>query len=153
MDEFELNYILENIMNYINPCANDRGYNYIIKIYKNGNIDIKRKDNYNGIIIPALIINDNIPIPKYVIDIFKEMLTKNFNYGGICRIDIDNYITILKKLKEDYTIEYKKELSNKNFNDENIKLKEENEQLKEQIKHLKELNEQIKTNKIINYYC
>ena len=156
---------------------------YEINIYQSGKIEISTysNDRWNGNTPKSIFlkIDDNIPIPEYIIDMFKMI----FNSGETYNHHIMYYIKVLQKFKEDYAVIYKKnKLEDKKLNDENIQLKqeiknlkslnksykyfdkttirEENEQLKLQIEELKKENEQLKLeiketkiNHIINYYC
>ena len=155
---------------------------YEITIYTSGNIEIKTysSDRCNGQTPKSVFlkIDDNIPIPEYIIDMFKML----FNSGDIYNHHIMNYIKVLQKFKEDYAYIYKKKILHKEYFDENIKLKQEirnlksfnksykyfdkttirdeNEQFKLQIEELKKENETLKLqiketkiNHITNYYC
>jgi len=175
-EEFEINHTISNVLHhpYIFGCSAPQQYNFIIKIYKNGNIDIKIQNvndyGHPTTIYDKLIINDNIPIPIYIIDIFKSLFS---NGSQLYEYDMNKFICILQKFKEDFAIIYKKnklednqlKIENQQLKEENVKLNksykyfnkspipEENEILKKQIEELKRENELLKQNKIISYYC
>jgi hypothetical protein len=154
--EFEINDIISNVYQYPimigGSCSLPAQYNFIIKIYKNGNIDIKKQDvSLYGTIYDKLIINDNIPIPIYIIDIFKSLFGRG---STVYEYDMIKFIDILQKFKEDYAIIYKKnKLEDNKLNDENDQLKLQIEEVKKENEILKLQIKEIKTNHIINYYC
>ena len=121
---------------------------YEITIYKSGNIEIKTysSDRWNGQQTPKSVflkIDDNLPIPDYIIEMFKMI----FSSGEIWNHHIMHYIKVLQKFKEDYAVIYKKnKLEDNQLKIENQQLREENEQLKIKIK-------ETKINHITNYYC
>jgi hypothetical protein len=144
---------------------------YEINIYQSGKIEISTYSNDRWGNTPKSIflkIDDNIPIPEYIIELFKML----FNNGDIYNYHILEYIKVLQKFKEDFSVIYKKNSLQKekiieDFADINKKyslqieeLNKENHQLKLQIEHLKKENEELKLqiretkiNHIINYYC
>jgi hypothetical protein len=79
-------YIIDTTIDYIydSDYSNTHYHTFYIKIDKNGNVDIKRKythlqtgiPNRDGPIHNFVIINDNIPIPSYIINIFKNSFCK-----------------------------------------------------------------------------
>jgi hypothetical protein len=82
MSEYIIDITIENI--YDNDICNYHYITFYIKIDKNGNIDIKKKYTYlqtgipnrDGPIHDFVVINDNIPIPFYVINILKNSFRK-----------------------------------------------------------------------------
>ena len=111
---------------------------YEITIYKTGNIEIETysSDRWNGNTPKNIFlkIDDNIPVPEYIIEMFKMI----FNSGETYNHHIMYYIKVLQKFKEDYAVMYK---TNKL---EDNKLNYENVQLKQEIKNLKSLNKSYK---------
>ena len=79
-------YIIDITIDHIYDSDNYRyHYNtFYIKIDKNGNVDIKRKYTYlqsgvpnrDGPIYNFVTINDNIPIPSYIINMIKNSFCK-----------------------------------------------------------------------------
>ena len=74
---------------------------YEINIYQSGKIEISTYSNDRWGNTPKSIflkIDDNIPIPEYIIDMFKMI----FNSGETYNHHIMYYIKVLQKFKEDY---------------------------------------------------
>jgi hypothetical protein len=159
ISEFEIDIILRNLRPTPPPYNGDDAANFMIKIYKNGNIDIKRQGTgylVYSTIHDKLIINDNIPIPIYIIDMFKSLF--RVSEGGpsstLYECDMNRFIDILQKFKEDFAIIYKKnKLKDNKLNDENDQLKLQIEEVKKENEQLKLQIKETKTNHIINYYC
>lgn len=78
-------------------------FKYWFKIDKNGNIDIKTQRTSGGLgsttgeFITQLIINDNIPIPNYLIEPIKELLNPPDN--NLYSSYFYNLINVFKQLK------------------------------------------------------
>lgn len=111
MTEYVIDITLERIQK---SSHNDLGvYNIFIKIDINGNVDIKqeflgRRPGYDqSYIHNLLIINDNIPIPSYLINMIKKLFDKNngLNIGYTqMELIIDHYyqsIDSIRTLKND----------------------------------------------------
>lgn len=111
MTEYVIDITLERIQK---SSHNDLGvYNIFIKIDINGNVDIKqeflgRRPGYDqSYIHNLLIINDNIPIPSYLINMIKKLFDKNngLNIGYTqMELIIDHYyqsIDSIRILKND----------------------------------------------------
>ena len=108
-------YIIDITLERINKSfSNDVGvYNIFIKIDINGNVDIKqeflgRRPGYDqSYIHNLLIINDNIPIPPFMINMIKKLFDKNngLNIGYTqMELNLDHYyqsIDSIRTLKND----------------------------------------------------
>jgi len=78
MTEYIIDIVVENIW-HSTSCRNQETTFYI-KIDTNGNVNIKRQINYLqcghpntiGLVRNMVTINDNIPIPSYLIDMIKN---------------------------------------------------------------------------------
>jgi hypothetical protein len=110
---------------------------YEIIIYKSGKIEIITYSNSPKSLF--LKIEDNIPIPEYIIELFKML----FNSGDIYNHHILHYIKVLQKFKEDYAIIHKKKkLVNNQLKIENQQLKEENVKLNKSYKYFNKSGEE-----------
>jgi hypothetical protein len=116
-----------------------------IKIDKNGNVDIKtqtisicsgRKNEYYQI-YDVFVIKDNIPIPKYIIDMLIRLLPSvSCSYTGLYR---EHYYSVFESIKT-----LKKELKKMSSNPQNIDdmkilldcLRKKNENLEKQIESM-----------------
>ena len=82
MSEYIIDITIENIPE--TAPGQPTMVTFYIKIDKNGNVDIKRKyttvqtgfHDRHGSITDFVIINDNIPIPSYIINIIKNSFDK-----------------------------------------------------------------------------
>ena len=90
MTEYVIDITVERIHHSL---QNDLGdYNLFVKIDYNGNVDISEQRLGDKIrpasnIIPILIINDNIPIPSFMINMIKKLFNRAQNKTnglGIC---------------------------------------------------------------------
>jgi len=137
-------YIINNEVEVLNKsrwgpddsCAND-GKKFYIKIFTNGNIDIKYQcitdRRYEGRrtypLNDLLIITDDIKIPIYIINIFKSLIedVKNIRnkYGDQYDIYAPYYnsiFDIIKDFKENYKKKYDKELTEEQLEEQKEKL-------------------------------
>jgi len=105
-------YIIDVIIDHIleNDCSSHTGTKLYIKIDKNGNVDIKKQNihyqqgihNQYSRIWDELVINDNIPIPTYMIDMLKKLFS--LPTSSRFRLHLNHYenvIASIKILKED----------------------------------------------------
>ena len=79
-------YIIDTTIEHIYQCdySSTIYFTFYIKIKKNGNVDIKKKcthtqtgvPNWDGPIHNIVIINDNIPIPSYIINMLQNSFCK-----------------------------------------------------------------------------
>ena len=107
-------YVLEVINDMLRPpppydCGGGAQKLYI-KIDKNGNVDIKSQhisicsghpNQYYGI-SDVLIINDDIPIPNYIITMLKELLPSTAcQYTKLYQDHYNNVISCIKILKKE----------------------------------------------------
>ncbi len=115
---------------------------FLIKIYKNGNVDIKEMNpqNYNKI-TDILIINDGIKFPKHIINIINSLLLEN----GLPHPFWPYYNMVFDIIRN-----YKKDQLTQELitdNEELIKQKEELDKLilynQQQIEHYKSLEDKI----------
>ena len=115
---------------------------YEILIYNNGNIYIKLiysssfSSPFNEFSkkIEYLTINDNIPIPSYIVEMFKLLFSRS---DDITNDDIKHYIRVLQKYKEDLKSNYLKE---------NIEINKLNKETQKKIFNLTNTNSQLQTN-------
>jgi len=71
MTEYIIDTTIENIRHYdVHP---DVIYTLYVKIDKMGNVDIRSGTNFNNSTCQLLTINDNIPIPYYIINSLKQL--------------------------------------------------------------------------------
>lgn len=151
-------YVLEIINDLLRPpppydCAGSAEKLYI-KIDKNGNVEIKAQGisicsghpNQYYEIRDVLIINDNIPIPNYIINMLKVLLpSTSCNYTGLYRQHYHNVIESIKIIKREL-----EELCCNPQNITDIKMKleysiTENNILKKEIKNMKSKIKNIQT--------
>jgi hypothetical protein len=103
-------YVIDITLERINKSfSNDLGvYNIFIKIDINGNVDIKqeflgRRPGYDqSYIHNLLIINDNIPIPSYLINMIKKLFDKNngLNIGyNQMELNLDHYYQTIDSIR------------------------------------------------------
>ena len=112
-------------------------YRYDIIIYKNGNIHIDLYYYLAGQFVTKstyLTITDNIPIPSYIIEMFKLLF---FRSDDIINDDIIHYIRVLQKYKEDLKSNYLKE---------NIEINKLNKETQKKIFNLINANNKLYTN-------
>jgi len=106
MTEYVIDLVLKRIpLKIYLPCHTRE--NLFIKIDKNGNVNIKQQYIHPGgehsKIWDYLIINDNISIPSYTINMLINLFIKVPDGGG--EFDHDHYAVIIqsiKCLKEDF---------------------------------------------------
>ena len=106
--------------NNTGSCASS-GNDFYIKIYTNGNIDIKQR-GWNscsgqgtdyGPMQDLLIINDNKKLPIYFIDILKHLLGINntFNHDGL---EYSSYYNMVIDIIKEYKTKHNNELTQEN---------------------------------------
>jgi len=108
MTDYIIDVIIDHILegDYFSPT----GTKLYIKIDKNGNVDIKKQNihyqqgihNQYSSIWDELVINDNIPIPTYMIDMLKKLFS--LPTSSRFRLHLNHYenvIASIKILKED----------------------------------------------------
>ena len=77
MTEYIIDTTIENIREY--DCGVSGSFTFYIKIDKNGNVDIQKKHVMSHITngpYTYVKINDNIPIPSYIINMIKNSFCK-----------------------------------------------------------------------------
>jgi hypothetical protein len=118
MTEYIIDTTIENIRHYdVHPNVI---YTLHVKIDKMGNVDIRSETNFNNSTCQLLTINDNIPIPYYIINSLKQLFCcpernksaiirggTNFTGGANSMSHYFNAIECLKILKEDIARLYK----------------------------------------------
>ena len=112
-------------------------YRYDIIIYKNGNIHIDLYYYLAGQFVTKstyLTITDNIPIPSYIIEMFKLLF---FRSDDIINDDIIHYIRVLQKYKEGLK---------SNYLEENIKINKLNNETQKNAFNLTNTNTQLQQN-------
>lgn len=107
MTEYIIDIIIDNIRE--NDYGNTKSEKLYVKIDKNGNVDIKKqykhhrvgiKDEY-GSIFDVLIINDNVSIPSYMIEVLKKLFSPPNSTRYLLHANhYENVIESLKILKE-----------------------------------------------------
>jgi len=151
-------YVLDVVNDMLRPpppydCASNAVKMYI-KIDKYGNVDIKQQGisicsghpNQYCQINDVLIINDNIPIPDYVIEILKVLLpSTGCQYTKLYMEHYQNVISCIKILKE----QLKKNVRNlENEKDVLLKLKystTKNEMLEKELREMENKIKNIQT--------
>jgi hypothetical protein len=113
-----------------------------IKFYKNGNIDIKSQSISGGFgrgepsisnLYDLLIINDNIPIPPNIINIFRQLLVPgNCLYTDLYTPHYTNVIEAIKIMKQDLQTSHIPINRNELLKKENIDLLQVRDNLKKE---------------------
>jgi len=119
MTDYLIDITLKDITDCTSGYTNTTNYNLFIKIDKNGNVDIKQQyihlrsgcagGSELSPIWDLLIINDNIPIPSYMINMLKHLLSLPNSpklQNAISRLPLnmrhyENVIESIKILKND----------------------------------------------------
>ena len=130
-------------------------YKYYLNINTRGNVNIKEQQifvcsghpNEHGPVTDILVINDNIPIPSYLIETLKTLITYNFSHNStsVYRCHWTCIIETIKQLKQSL-----KELAENPQKETNIKIQLDNstiknELLKTQIKDMEQKLENLQT--------
>jgi len=125
-------------------------YKYYFNIDIRGNINIKEQNifvcsghpNEHGVVKDILVINDNIPIPSYLIETLKTLITYNFihNSSSIYRCHWICIIETIKQLKQSL-----KELTENPQKETNIKIQLDNSTIKNEIleKQVKDMEQKL----------
>jgi hypothetical protein len=149
-------YILDFVTGEYRDAPSHQGcfaftmYKYYFNINKRGNVKIKEQNifvcsghpNEHGVVKDILVINDNIPIPSYLIETLKTLITYNFihNSSSIYRCHWICIIETIKQLKQSL-----KELTENPQKETNIQILLDNSIVKNEIleKQLKDTEQKI----------
>jgi len=109
MTEYVIDIVVKNIWH--SPSVRNQDHTFYIKIDINGNVDIKRQiiwlqsgqPNTIGPIFNMVTINDNIPIPYYIIDMLKNSFcvpTSNNQFKGLCgeQLFLQHYLNAIENI-------------------------------------------------------
>ena len=149
-------YILDFVTDEYRDAPSHQGcfaftrYKYYFNIDTRGNVKIKEQNilvcsghpNEHGVVKDILVINDNIPIPSYLIETLKTLITYNFihNSSSIYRCHWICIIETIKQLKQSL-----KELTENPQKETNIKIQLDNSTIKNEIleKQVKDMEQKL----------